>query len=73
TNMISQPNPEVNKQPDMEGLEEEIQGLEQNKQNSRGKQTGPKIVNRDEIEVTKENNSTETSNEKMQIDEEVNQ
>ncbi|CAG8810107.1 25769_t:CDS:2 [Gigaspora margarita] len=34
TNITSQPNLEVNKQPDMEGLEEEIQRSEQDKQNS---------------------------------------
>ncbi|KAF0540275.1 hypothetical protein F8M41_006524 [Gigaspora margarita] len=44
-NMTSQPNPEVNKQPDMEELEEEIQGSEQDEQNSRDKQTGPETAN----------------------------
>ncbi|CAG8845197.1 31058_t:CDS:1, partial [Gigaspora margarita] len=34
TNTTSQPNLEVNKQPDIEGMEEEIQKLRQDKQNS---------------------------------------
>ncbi|CAG8836438.1 8885_t:CDS:1, partial [Gigaspora margarita] len=72
-NMTLQPNPKVNKQPDMKGLEEKIQESEQDEQNSRGKQTGLKTGNREDIKVTEENNITGISNEEMQIDEKVNQ
>ncbi|CAG8800118.1 37467_t:CDS:2, partial [Gigaspora margarita] len=72
TNMISQPNLEVNKQPDMEELKEKTQGLKQDKQNSRDKQTRSEIGNRKNIEITEENNITEISNKEMHIDEEVN-
>ncbi|CAG8852353.1 3150_t:CDS:2, partial [Gigaspora margarita] len=67
TNMMSQPNPEVNKQPDIEGLEEEIQELRQDKQNSQDKQAGLETDNLEDIEVTEENDITEISNEEMQI------